>query len=147
MTRIVWGEDERVGHWAAERMGGTFDKRSGNAIGLERDGQLIAGVIFDTWNVHSIAMHVAAVGPNWLNRAYMRACFSYAFDQLKVHKVLGWVDSRNLKARRFDEHLGFVVEGVIKDAGRHGDILIYSMTRQQCRTLEARYGQQSTVRA
>jgi RimJ/RimL family protein N-acetyltransferase len=136
MKRIVWDQPSRVGSWVCERTGGQYSPVDSAAIGLERDGALIAGVLYDHFNGASVAMHVAAAGPHWLDRAYLAACFAYPFLQLGVKKVLGLVDSTNAAARRFDEHLGFVIEATIRDAAPHGDLLIYSMTPAQCRYIK-----------
>ncbi len=140
--RIVYDSD-LIGPWVCHRTGGVFDY-IGVAIGLERDGELIAGVLYDNYNGRSICMHVAAVpGSRWMTREYLRVCFDYPFNRAKVTKILGMVDSTNAPARRFDEHLGFTLESTIKDAGKDGDLLIYSMTRQQCRHLkEAHHGRE-----
>jgi RimJ/RimL family protein N-acetyltransferase len=140
VKRIVWDEPERVGAWVCSRIGGSFDKQGSTAIGLERDGQLIAGVMFDHFNGRSIAMHVAGEGGHWMTRDYARACFGYVFNQLKVLKVIGLVDSTNAAARRYDEHLGFVLEATVPDAGQHGDLLIFTMSRAQCRFLGDLHG-------
>ena len=76
-------------------------------------------------------MHVAI--DYRINKEYTKLCFDYAFNQLKVNKVIGLVESNNHKALRFDKHLGFIEEYVVKDAGKNGDIHILSMTREQCR--------------
>lgn len=134
MTRIVLQENDRVGEWACERLGTKWSPERGFAFGLERDGELIAGVLFDNWNGASLMMHVAAEpGVNWLRRDFIRVCFTYPFLQLQVHKVLGFVASTNLPARRFDEHLGFVLEATLTGAHPGGDLLVYSMTRDQCK--------------
>jgi RimJ/RimL family protein N-acetyltransferase len=129
-----------VGHWVCAQLGSIYNEQLSVAFGMERDGELIAGVIFDGYNGGSIHMHVAGKGGHWMTREYARVVFSYAFDEAKVHKILGFVDSENLKARRYDEHLGFVKEAVIEGAGRHGDLIIYSMTREQCRYLGNKHG-------
>lgn len=135
MKHIVFDQPEVVGRWVCARTGGTYSAVDSMAIGLAQDGELIAGVLYDHFNQRSVAMHVAATGRNWLNRDYLRACFRYPFLQLGVTKVLGIVDSANADARRFDEHLGFEIEATVKDAAPGGDLLIYSMTREQCRFL------------
>ncbi len=132
MKRVVLN-DHRVGPWVCERLGSRWDPSCGNVIGLERDGALIAGVVFDNFLGRSVSMHIASEGAHWLNRSFITACFAYPFKQLGVGKVIGPVDSTNEKARRFNEHLGFEVECLIKDAGREGDLLLFTMTRQQCR--------------
>lgn len=131
---IVTGE--HVCAWVAERTGGQYFNGSGTGIGLEKDGVLVAGVLYDSWTGRSMQMHVASDGSRkWLNREYLKACFDYPFNHLKLNKVIGIVDSTNADALRFDHHLGFVTEAVIKDAGKYGDLHILSMTRQQCRFL------------
>lgn len=132
---IVTGEE--VCRWVAERTGGAYYAGSGTGIGWAKDGQLVAGVLYDNWTGRSLQMHVASDGTRrWLNREFLKAAFSYPFNQLKLNKVIGVVDSTNADALRFDHHLGFVTEAIIKDAGKHGDFHILSMTRQQCRFLE-----------
>ena len=111
MIRIVTNEDVRVGTWVCERTHGTYVE--GTAIGLERDGELIAGVLYDHYNGASMAMHVAAEGKQWLNREYLWFCFYYPFEQVKVKKVIGIVPSTNAQALRFDKHLGFREEARI----------------------------------
>jgi RimJ/RimL family protein N-acetyltransferase len=141
--RIIF-ENERVGQWVCARTGGLYDAAS-TSIGLCQNGEIIAGVLFDQYNGRSACMHVAAVpGARWMTKGYLWVCFDYPFNQLKLNKILGLVDSTNLPARRFDEHLGFQLECCVKDAGRDGDLLIYTMTKQQCRHLnmEHTYGRQ-----
>jgi RimJ/RimL family protein N-acetyltransferase len=137
VKRVVWDRPAEVARWVCERVGGSYDPGSMTALGLERDGVLIAGVMFDHYNGRSVAMHVAGDGGHWMTREFARACFGYAFNQLRVGKVLGFVDSTNTAARRYDEHLGFVLEATITGAGKTGDLLIYSMTPQQCRWIGA----------
>lgn len=140
MKVTIWDRPREVGEWICARIGGVFDPAGATAIGLESNGALIAGVMFDHWNGRSIAMHVAGEGGHWMTRQFARDCFGYAFNQLKATKVLGFVDSKNAAARRYDEHLGFQLEAVITDAGKEGDLLIYSMTPGQCRWIGERRG-------
>lgn len=131
---IVFGED--VCQWVTGRTGGKYYGGSGQGIGLEKNGELIAGVMYDNYNIQSVQMHVAAVpGKRWMTREYLRLCFVYPFGQLAVKKIIGLVDSTNADALRFDKHLGFVEEAVIRHAGKHGDLHILTMTREQCRFL------------
>lgn len=135
---IVFGE--HVCRWTAEMTGGTYYAGSGQGIGLEKDGVLIAGVLFDNCNGRSVQMHVASDGTRrWMTREYLAVCFDYPFNQLKVKKIVGLVDSANTDAQRFDMALGFRHEATLKDAGRQGDLLLLTMTREQCRFLDARY--------
>jgi RimJ/RimL family protein N-acetyltransferase len=104
-------------------------------LGLERGGELTAGVVYEGYNGHNIWMHVAAQpGGKWLDRQFLTACFLYPFVQLGVKRVSGYVEARNTAARRFDEHLGFKQEAVLEGAASDGgDVLIYVMRREECR--------------
>jgi RimJ/RimL family protein N-acetyltransferase len=110
-----------------------FDGMTG--IGLRKDGELVAGVIYEGFNGPNVWMHVAAVpGRSWLNRSYLTACFAYPFIQLGVERVSGYVYASNLDARRFDEHLGFEEEARLKGAAPDGgDVIIYVMWKEGCR--------------
>jgi len=104
-------------------------------FGLERDGEIVAGVVFDHYNGSSIAAHIAIKNKFCLTKEFLQVCFSYAFDEAQVIKILGFVVSTNHDARRFNEHLGFVLEGSLEGAAPGGDLLIYTMTRDQCYVL------------
>lgn len=107
-------------------------------IGLEKDGELIAGVIYEGTNQHNTWMHVAAVpGAKWMTREYLRNCFDYPFNQLKVDRVSGYVDASNAQARRLNEHLGFTTEAVLRGAAPDGgDVILYVMWRKDCRYVD-----------
>jgi len=104
-------------------------------IGLQRGGELVAGVAYEGFNGHNMWMHVAAVpGRRWMTREYLKACFLYPFQVAGVSRVGGYVDASNEAARRFDEHLGFVEEARLKGAAQDGgDVILYVMRREDCR--------------
>lgn len=135
MKRIICDDNERVNRFVAE-MVGSQGWSNAVGIGLEEDGELIAGVTFDYFNGASICMHVAAVpGKRWMTREYLWYCFYYPFEECKVKRITGLVPESNLEAQRFDEHLGFIYETRLKDAHPDGDILVYRMTKEDCRFL------------
>jgi len=117
--------------------GAVWTPGAGSTIGLiDDDGQPMAVACFDNYNEANINMHIAAVpGKRWLTREFLWYCFFYPFEQLKVKRITGIVASNNAAARRFDEHLGFTLEATLKDAHPGGDLLVYCMTREQCRWL------------
>lgn len=107
-------------------------------VGLERDGELIAGVLYEGFNGSNVWMHVAAVpGRKWMTRDYLRYCFRYPFNEMGVDRVSGYVAASNAEARRLDEHLGFKQEAVLRGAGAKGDdVILYVMWRDDCRFLK-----------
>lgn len=130
---IVFDVD-RIALWVCERAGGAYYPGSCQGIAMEEDGVLTAGVLYDQFNGRSVCMHVAIEKP--VSRRFTRMAFDYPFNQMKVQKVIGLVDSTNTKALRFDKMLGFIEEARIADAGRCGDLTILTMTRQQCRWIK-----------
>lgn len=108
-------------------------------LGLERDGELVAGVLYEGFNGKNVWMHVAAEpGSQWMTRPFLRYCFEYPFNEMKVDRVSGYVNASNEAARRLDEHLGFKQEARLTGAAPDGgDVLIYVMWRQDCRFLRS----------
>lgn len=103
-------------------------------LGLERDGELIAGVVYEGYNTQNVWMHVATTpGKKW-TMEFMRYCFYYPFVELGCKRVSGYVEASNALARRFDEHLGFKKEAVLEGAAADGgDVILYVMRREDCR--------------
>ena len=140
MTKKIIIDDQRVFDFVTTQGVGLVRSAAQQGIGLEQDGKLVAGVIYDDYNTSNVWMHVAAIpGKQWLNREFLYACFAYPFLQLNVKRVSGWVESSNADARRFDEHLGFRKEAVLEGAARDGgDVIIYRMFKEECRYVHKR---------
>lgn len=128
-----------VGHWVAHQVdGGYFETRS-EAIGLEKDGELIAGVIYENWNHQSIFCHIALLGQ--ITPKFIAAIFHYPFEVCNVEKIIAPIRGDNRKAINLVKKMGFSEEARIKDAAPTGDLVFYTMTRNACRFLGDRYGQ------
>lgn len=103
------------------------------ALGLAKDGELVAGVVYNHWSETNVCMHVGAVGKYWLTPEFLFAAFDYPFNQVGVRRVTGLVPKKNRQARKFDEHLGFKLEGSMRQALADDDLLVYGLLRQECR--------------
>ena len=132
---IIYNQRERCGDWAkqfiphVESWGEWYQ-----AIGLEREGALQAVVIYNFYSQADIAMHIAAVpGAKWMSKGFLQAAFRYPFVQLGTRRVTGYVPAKNLVAQRFDEHLGFRREGLMRDALVDDDVIVYGMLKSECR--------------
>lgn len=119
----------RVGAWVVAQTGGQF-REDAVAIGLEKDGEVVAGAVFDSYNGASIMAHVAATQ---VNRSWLHMIHHYPFAQLGVNCVIGVVSSANDKALRFDTHLGFVEVARIPGACPDGDMVILVMQKENAR--------------
>jgi RimJ/RimL family protein N-acetyltransferase len=132
---IVSGPD--VGHWVAKRVDYGFLETRANAIGLKRNDELIAGVIYENWNHQSIWCHFAIEGQ--LTPAYLAAIFDYPYNICQVEKIICPVGSDNEQSIKVVKKMGFTEEGRIKEGRPHGDIVFYTLHRDNCRFLGQRY--------
>lgn len=134
--RLVADDRVRVARWVAERVG-QHELWSGfGAIGLaDREGHLVAGFVVEGLTGTNAFVHIAGEGRRWLNKSFLFACFDYVFNQIGLKRITGMVPVANKDALRFDKHLGFIEEFVIKDGNPSGDVAVLGMRREDCRWL------------
>jgi hypothetical protein len=133
-SRVIYGEDERLLPWAAERIGIRSFRADARAIGFEQDGVLRAAVVFDTFSSTDCHMHVASDGSRrWLTRGFLAAAFAYPFTQMKLNRVTSPIAQSNRQALKFNLHLGFRPEGVHPQAASDGAMITTGLLREHCR--------------
>lgn len=142
MTKITTDKASVV-PWVSRQVSIAIDAQAPAGVGLERDGALVAGVIYTGWNGRSLICHVAVHG--LLTPAYMAAIFHYPFVHCGADKIIAPVIETNAESRRFVTKLGFVEEARIADAHPDGAIIIYTMRRAACRFIGERYAQRLKV--
>lgn len=122
--------------WANERIKslGDFPEDTGN-LALMRDGVIVAVCVYTEYAGAGVAMNIASDGSKrWMTKQFLRACFEWPFDYLKVNRVTGLVRADQPDVMKFDEHLGFKREGVLRKAEPDGmDLIIYGMLKDECR--------------
>ena len=131
-----------VGFWVVNHTDGAFWPERSVAMGLERDGELVAGTIFENWNGRSVVCHIA-----WhrVTPAYVAAVYDYAYNVANVDKIIGPISSNHTRALKLVSKMGFSEEARIKNAAHDsGDIVLMTQTPERCRYLEPRYGQKIT---
>lgn len=107
-------------------------------IGLEKDGELIAGALYEGFNGQNVWAHLAGKpGKRWMNREFLWYGFHYPFNEMGVKRISGYVNASNTEARRLNEHFGYQEEARLKGAAPDGgDVILYVMWRENCRFLE-----------
>jgi RimJ/RimL family protein N-acetyltransferase len=132
-AKLIYGQEDRLLPWAAERVGVRF-RADAYTIGLERDGKIVAAVVYDTFNDVDCCMHIASDGTRgWMNKSLLLAAFAYPFIQLGLRRVTGMVPAKNTEALAFDEHIGFVREGYHPHALPDDDLVSLGLLRENCR--------------
>lgn len=141
MKRLVTNDRQRVGSWVAERIRFRGDPSGLPSIGLECDGELIAGILIDGYVPGArCTMHCAGEGRRWLNREFLFACFDYVFRQLDCKVIVNPVDADNEASMRFTEHIGFTEVCRIPEGSGDCDLVIFAMPRKTCRWLNMKRG-------
>lgn len=121
--------------FAKSRIVGLHQADDMRAIGLRRNGEMVAAAIYEGFNGKNMWVHLAAEpGRRWMTRDFLRAGFAYPFLVCGVERLSGYVNSSNVEARRLNEHFGYRPEAVLNGAAPDGgDVLIYVMWRKDCR--------------
>ena len=132
---LVTGAD--AGNWVAEQINGSYQDGT-TAIGLKAHGVFSAGVLYEQWNGRSIVAHIAV--SNRMTPAFLAAIFHYPFIVCGAHKVLCPIPSDNARSISLATRMGFDLEARLRDAAPTGDILIFTLTKANCRFLKDRYG-------
>lgn len=123
-----------VGPWVCEKAGGTWHPNRGSAIGLIKDGDLVAGVLYEDWNGANLMCHIRGE-KGWADRKFLRIMFDYPFNQIGAKRLTAPISSTNKRAIEFVQRLGFVLECVLAQATPDGDMHIYRIFREDCKYL------------
>lgn len=133
MKSLVIGQKERVGEFLKKHEA-WLGASQYEAIGLEENGELIAGVVYDSYEENArIASYCAGVGKRWLTREFLWAMFDYPFNQLNVNAIINTVSTDNKESMRFTEHLGFKEVARIEGGASDGDLIIYVLYKKDCK--------------
>jgi len=131
---LVQGEE--VVRWVEEGVNTTFTRKA-QAIGLLKDGKLVAGVAYDEFSGTNIFAHQRIEGT--VTREFWWAVFSYPFEDLGCNRITGYVQETNEKAVKLNRKWGFVEEARLKGAAWDGtDMIAMTMWKQDCRMLNWR---------
>lgn len=78
-------------------------------IGVEKDGKIVGGWLFNDFNGHNVEINVALDVP--LLPGMVRAVKHYLFEQLRVRRVTGRCRESNKKSAGMMNRLGFTWDG------------------------------------
>lgn len=140
MTEIVYDNAPAMLAWAAEKIGIPCFKSDACAFGVKRRGSLCAVIVYDCFSECDCNMHVASDGSHtWLSRQVLVKAFGYPFVERNMRRVTALIPEKKTEAIRFNEHLGFRLEGRCPEAMPDDDIQIRGMLRKECRFIPPEY--------
>lgn len=147
---ILYSHHQYVAKWAGERLGVT-DWGPCKTIGIIRDHELVAAVVYNRWLHPNIEASIASISPRWATPEAIRAILAYPFIQLRCKRVTATTEATNKRARAFLCRLGFRHEGTHPDALPTGTAVTYGLlARDAARWLGAEgheQGRKSTYTA
>lgn len=139
MIQYLFDESERVGKWVADQINDDCHWGNFYAMGVEKDGELVAGVVINEYNGSNAVCHIAISKPGKYIIGLFRYVADYAFNHCKLNRLTGMVPSNKPDVIAFDKHLGFEEEFVMKKAARGGhDLHILVIWPETCRWLKDR---------
>ncbi len=140
MNHVLVGCDSVFGPWLADRLGTTWFPDRGHIIGLgdPDTGIPVAAALYEGWNGASVCCHFATDGKSRLTREFLWFMSFYPFEQLKVEKVISPIESTNEASIRWVETYGMTLEATLKDAAPKGDLLLYTIRKEQSKWLHLR---------
>lgn len=102
---------------------------------VDEQGNFVFVVVLSNFSALNVDMHTAAIpGAAWASpRESLRMfndLFGFVFNRLKLQRVTGLVRAKNTAARRFDEHIGFELEGIMRKAFIDDDLCVYGFLRE-----------------
>jgi RimJ/RimL family protein N-acetyltransferase len=120
--------DERVARFVSERLGfGLCPPYT--AMGIERDGEIVAGAIFN--HFEGADVHVGIVGTGWTRR-FIRAVGTYVFDTLGCERITAI--TRDDAVCDFARRLGGEIEGRLRSHfGPGHDGIVVGILREEWR--------------
>ena len=143
MSCLVFGFDQELAAWASSHIPHMRGRSFGpcRSIGVMRgtDAKDLAAPMQAVVVYHGFLelertcqVSVASRTPQWAKRDILAALFHYPFEQLGVNLLWSAMRRTNYLAIRFNEHLGFKRDGVLRHRfGWNDHAVITSMTKYE----------------
>lgn len=139
-STLVYDKKDEIGHFVSMGLFGEPNAFSCyTAVGIERGGRLIAGVIYNNMLEHKgipycIEMSIYSIDKNWATRHTLNALFTVPFTQYKLRRIQALCSANNEGVKMFLTKLGFTQEGIHRKAYHDaGDAVSFGMLRDECR--------------
>ncbi|MFE3836924.1 hypothetical protein [Pseudogemmobacter sonorensis] len=145
---MLYGADAEVAAWIAGRIPGYRPESDTRALGVIKDGDLVAGVTYERWNGLHCEVSIAALpGSAWADRRTLFALFHFPFVQLGCEAITVLVPMTNLLSLNLATKLGFERQAIIPFAARDGSpLIVLQQFRGRCRWLGYGQGKQQRAR-
>lgn len=133
-SKLIYGEEDRLLPWALERIGLDQFRSDAYTIGLERNGEIVAVVIYDNFSECNANMHIASDGTGlWMTKELLLTAFAYPFVQLGLKRLTSLIAAKNEKSLKLNDNIGFKREGFHPQSMKNDDMVSLGLLRSDCR--------------
>ncbi|MGH3155036.1 MAG: GNAT family N-acetyltransferase [Streptosporangiaceae bacterium] len=125
-TGAGWDDEAEARFWSWYSTRNEQPDRLDLAVVDKSSGQFVGEVVLNDWNDANRSCNFRTmIGPNGRDRGLgteeTRMIIGYGFESLGMHRIELEVYAFNPRARRVYERVGFVAEGVLREALRFED--------------------------
>jgi len=128
---LQWDAPVEIGQWVYQHGGGYTAPGTYTAIGYTEHGELVGGVTFSNCNGKHCLVNLA-LRDRRMPRPLLAASLFYVFVQLTLRRVTFIIESDNIRSQNLVTRLGAKREATLRDAGKSGDLFIYSLFPEDC---------------
>lgn len=128
---LHWEAPLEIGRWIYAHGGGYCEPGTFTAIGYTEHGELTGGVAFSDCNGKHCLVNLA-LRDRRLPRPLLNAALWYVFVQLTLRRVTFIIESDNIRSQNLVTRLGAKREATLREAGKSGDLFIYSLFPEDC---------------
>lgn len=126
---LLYGHQGAVSAWAGRQLG--IDNWGPcQAIGVLRDGRLVAAAVFHQYRYPNIEISFVTTDRRWATPQSVRGIMRYPFVQLGCKRLTAITSDTNQPARAFLCRLGFRPEGFHPDTFESGGAVSYGLLRK-----------------
>lgn len=114
--------DDRVAHYVGSKVGQGFSEPY-SCLGVERDGKIVAGIVFNVWTGPDVQLTIAAE-PGAMSRRFLRRVGSYITTELGC--IRATIETEQPHVVEMALRMGGEIEGVKRNLfgeGRNGTII------------------------
>jgi len=133
--KIIDRDLDRCQDWLGDRTNGVgYDMIQ--AIGLEKDGELVAVTGYNNFTTKACHVHFAIDKGIYPTRQFIWFVHYYPFFQAGIDVLIGMVSTANSAIVNLTKRLGYTEQCRIADAG----LIVTTLNKTDCRFLELKYG-------
>jgi len=123
--------------WVGRIIKPVFTSDMKGIMAIREDGSVAGGVLLYNWSYSGVQMHYGAETPMVWRAGLHLEVFRYVYQVCDKVVLSGATPESNLRARKFQQRMGFKETGRIPNGYKEGeDYVIFSQQRSDCKYLE-----------